>query len=338
VAAATQAPSFGSVELRGGNARVVLIPALGGKIADLWFGERQWLWHNAQLSYRVPTPGAPYALTGDSGGFDECFPTVAACALPSIVRGLGGREIPDHGDLWSQPAEMQLTTADDGHRAHCTWYGASLPYRFERSLTVTPSGDVRCEYAATNLGDVKMPFVWSAHPLLPLTKATRIELPEGARMRLWAQHGVDLGGEGAEHRWPRARCGGQLLDFSVPAHAWNKPFACKLFVDLSPGEHTLRVREGDDMLAVRVDAYDVPHLGLWINNGGWNPLPRTSILPWRRPAPYFNLGFEPAIGAPDPLNVALGAWETARWIEPGEARRWTITWSGGFAPVDASAR
>lgn len=332
MATSSPPPSFGSVELRGGNARVVLIPALGGKIAELWFGDRQWLWRNAQLPFRLPVAGASYVLTADSGGFDECFPTVGACTLPSLVRGAGGRELPDHGELWAQQPAIQLTTAEDGHRAHFVWQGERLPYRFERSLVVTPDGDVRCEYAVTNLGEQKFPFIWSAHPLLPLGRDTRVELPEAARVRIWTQHGIDLGGPGAEHRWPRLRSGGQLLDLSSPGRAWRRPFACKLFVDLPSGMQSVRVREGQDMLEARFDSAEVPHLGLWVNRGGWNPLPRTSWLPWRKPEPYENLAFEPAIGAPDTLSDALGAWDGARWMDAGETRRWTVTWSGGTAP------
>jgi hypothetical protein len=336
MASPARAPSFGTVELRGGNARVVLIPALGGKIAELWFGDRQWLWRNVQLPYREPQPGASYVLTADSGGYDECFPTVGACALPTIVRGYGARELPDHGELWAQRPALTLTTEEAGHRAHLAWQGAALPYCFERTLLVTPRGEVRCEYAATNLGELKLPFLWSAHPLLPLGKATEVHLPEGLRVRVWSQHGVDLGGPGAEHRWPRVRCGGQLLDLSAPARAWKKPYACKLFVDLPPQELALRVIEEGNELVAHVSGYEVTTLGLWINHGAWNPLPRTSWLPWRKPAPYENLGFEPAIGAPDTLSDALGAWDGANWIEPGETRRWSITWTGGAVtpPVD----
>lgn len=330
--------SFGSVELRGGNARVVIVPSLGGKISELWFDDRQWLWRNPQLAFRAPTAGASYVLTADSGGYDECFPTVGACTLPSIVRGFGGRDVPDHGELWAQQPDLRLTTGEEGHRAHLTWQGECLPYRFERSVVVTPAGEVRCEYLATNTGDVRLPFIWSAHPLLPLSSGTRIELPEGARTRVWAEHGIDLGGAGAEHRWPRVRSGGQLLDLSAPARAWKKPYACKVFVDLPAGEQTLRVIEGTEALTVHLDAAQIPHLGLWINRGGWNPMPKTSWLPWKKPAPYENLAFEPAIGAPDTLSDALGAWESAHWIEPGEARVWTMSWTGGAAPLSAPAR
>lgn len=338
MAAAAPPQSFGTVELRGGDARVVIVPALGGKISELWFDDRQWLWKNPQLPYQVPDAGASYVLTADSGGYDECFPTAGLCTLPSLVRGAGGRELPDHGELWSQHPALTLTTDDAGHRARLVWDGERLPYRFERTVVATPEGAVRCEYAATNVGALRIPFVWSAQPMLPLTTATRVELPEGARVRVWAEHGVALGGAAAEHRWPRLRSGGQLLDLSAPACARKKPYACKLFVDLPAGNHAVRVVEGDAILTARFDAAQVPQLALWINDGGWNPLPRTSWLPWRTPAPYHNLAFGPAIGAPDSLSDALGAWQGAHWLEPGETRLWTITWTGSTAPPPEPAR
>ena len=111
-----------------------------------------------------------------------------------------------------------------------------------------------------------------------------------------------------------------------------------LYVDLPPGGQGVRVVEGGDQLVVTVHASEVPQVGLWINNGGWNPLPRTSWLPWRKPAPYFNLGVEPALGAPGALADALGAWESAQWISPGATRRWSVTWTGGKVPPPASPR
>ena len=39
-----------------------------------------------------------------------------------------------------------------------------------------------------------------------------------------------------------------------------------------------------------------------------------------------NLAFEPCIGAPDPLDAALGAWDAAAWLRAGETRRWSLEW------------
>ena len=43
---------FGFAELRGGGSRVLIVPALGGKIAHLELGGRQWLWTSDVLAVR----------------------------------------------------------------------------------------------------------------------------------------------------------------------------------------------------------------------------------------------------------------------------------------------
>jgi hypothetical protein len=68
---------FGSAELRAGTTKVVIIPALGGKIASMEMAGREWLWTSDVISQQTPIDGASYVETADSGGYDECFPTVA---------------------------------------------------------------------------------------------------------------------------------------------------------------------------------------------------------------------------------------------------------------------
>jgi hypothetical protein len=60
---------------------------------------------------------------------------------------------------------------------------------------------------------------------------------------------------------------------------------------------------------------EVPQVGAWINSRGWAP-------PGRRP--YYNLGLEPAIGAPDRLDEAAGGWDTAQTLLPGDERSWGL--------------
>ena len=45
--------------------------------------EREWLFENPLLSYRLPEYGASYVRDFDAGGFDECFPTVGECYYPT---------------------------------------------------------------------------------------------------------------------------------------------------------------------------------------------------------------------------------------------------------------
>lgn len=310
------AADFGFLELRGGGTRVVLVPSLGGKITELFMGGREWLWTSDLVPLARGIDGTSYLETGDSGGFDECFPTVAACRVPGWVRAFGGVELPDHGELWSQEPHLDVRTAAEGQSAVFTWRGVRFPYRLQRSVCVASDGAVRMDYALVNDGTERIPFLWSAHPTFPLTPATRLLLPEGARLRVFARHEIELGEVRSEHRWPYVRGSGKVYDFVAPYDVAKK-YACKLFVDMPRGWASLR--EGDVELAVSFDPDVVTHFGIWINKRGWTP--------FRREAPYLNLAFAPCIGAPDSLSDSLGDWKSAAWVDPGSERRWSVTWT-----------
>jgi len=320
-----EAQSFGFAELHGGGSHVAIIPALGGKIARMEIGGRQWLWKSDVIPYAEPVDGASYVETADTGGFDECFPTVGACTVPGGVAQYAGLALPDHGELWAQRPDFTVETLADAQQATCVWQGRRMPYRFTRVVRVDGSGTVTMRYEATNEGSARLPFLWSSHPLLPITKDTRIVLPDGARVRVYAQHGIDLGGSLAEHRWPRVTVAKQkIVDFSHP-DAVARRYACKLFLDMPVG--WAAVEEGNGArLEVQYDAREIPNFGLWLNRRGWTPFKRTLL---KRPKPYLNFAFEPCIGAPDTLSEAIVAWNSAHWLEAGETRGWTMAWKAG---------
>jgi hypothetical protein len=309
--------TFGFAELHGGDTRVRIVPALGGKIVSLQLLGREWLWTSDATEARTPVEGASYVETADTGGYDECFPTVAPCQLPSGVAGYGGLSLPDHGELWTQGVAVAIETHPEGQRAVCDWAGQRMPYRFTRSVQVTPAGAVAMRYAVTNAGKGPLPFIWSAHPLFPLTPETRLDLPDGARVRVWSQHGNALRGLAGEFRWPHARLEKRLADLAMP-DALARQYACKLFLDMPAGSSIAAIEEGDKRLEVAFDERQVPNVGIWLNKRGWTPFSRGK--------PYLNLGLEPCIGAPDSLTDALGEWRGAQWLSPGETRSWTLTW------------
>ncbi|HEY9517507.1 MAG TPA: hypothetical protein VIQ74_17745 [Gemmatimonadaceae bacterium] len=310
-------PPLGSAELRAGSTKAVIIPALGGKIASLEFAGRQWLWGSELVQREVPVDGAPYDALTDGGGYDEYFPTVAACTLPSHVTRYGGLSLPDHGELWSQPATFSIETRADGMYAITGWQGRRMPYRFVRCVFVGGAGSVEMSYAVTNDGAVRLPFVWSAQALLPLTRTTRLLLPDGTRARVWMQSGVELGGPGAYLRWPRAVIGGKLVDLTRP-DAVARSYACKIFFE--PGAGSAVVEDDGAWLEVTFDTAHVRHIGLSINKQGWSPFRRR---------PVRTIALVPSIGSPDSLAEALGAWRDAAWLEPGEKREWRLTWRAG---------
>lgn len=316
--------SLDTVVLRAGDSSLTLIPALGGKIASLRLSGREWLWTSDLIPRRVPDDSmradtASYVEMADTGGYDECFPTVAACTLPPGVPEFGGLHLPDHGELWSQQPTIDVDRDADGEHAIVTWTGRRMPYRFVRTSRLGHDGWVTMRYVATNTGRVRMPFLWSAHPLLPLTDHTRVYLPAGARLRVDASHGLAVR-RTSDHAWPMLLLDGAAVDLSHPA-AVGDGGACKLFLDLPAGPVQAAVEEGGRRLELALDGSAIPHFGLWINNRGWTP--------FAGGRPYRNMAFEPCIGAPDSLANALGTWNAAAWLEPGETRRWSLVWSAG---------
>ena len=314
-----------TIVLANGGTSITIIPALGGKIASMRLAGREWLWTSDVIAPVAPDErvaaddAVSYVRTADTGGYDECFPTVGACVVPASVPGAGGVRLPDHGELWSQAPRVRVDRDAGRALLVATWEGRRMPYVFERAAEVLADGRVELRYAATNRGAQPIPFLWSAHPLLPLTARTRLVLPDRARMRVYAEHNVPLGGAGSEHEWPHVEVGGVARSFARPA-AVAERYACKLFLDLPAHARRLAVEEGAARLEVEIDAAEVPHFGLWVNNRGWTPFDGGT--------PYQNFAFEPCIGAPDTLDDALGAWNAPAWLGVGETRRWTLTWRG----------
>ncbi len=317
----TLAEPLGSVELRGESTRVVILPALGGKISVMELAGRDWLWKSDVMPFALPTDGASYVETADSGGYDECFPTVGACTLPRDLARYGGLALPDHGELWSQTASLTIETREtnDGPStptATCEWHGRRMPYHFERTVSVESDGAVRMRYVVTNAGASRLPFIWSSHALMALTADTQLVLPDGAPVRVWSQHHIDIFGPGAEHRWPRLRTpAGPDITLARPDSA-AKRYACKLFLDMPEGRAAIR-QDGAELECVW-DVREVPNFGLWINRQGWTP--------FRRKRPYLNIAFAPCMGAPDSLSDALGDWRAAHWLDVGETRQWELVW------------
>ena len=302
---------------------------------DVRLGGRQWLWHNPHVPLTTPPAGVSYDDASASGGLDECFPTVEPCRLPSWVKGAQRAKLPDHGELWAQAPAVEILTDADGHSATCTWSGSALPYRFTRRMTLHPEGWLAFAYAATNTGTHRMPFLWSSHPVFPLTPRTRLVLPDGAVARVWSHRNTQFGKPGSEHRWPRLRNGGSLVDLSRPYAALGRDYACKLFVELPRREVRIVIEEGDSTLEMLLHGREIPTVGIAINRSLGGETSRRGRWPFGRATPpACTVSIEPSIGAPESLSDALGPWDDAHWLEPGGTARWGMTWRAGLKTDD----
>jgi galactose mutarotase-like enzyme len=308
----TMVSGFPALALRSAELEVIVVPSLGAKLTNLRrLRGREWLWRNPQIPLAKPEPGASYGDTADSGGWDECFPTVASSPLPGASPGTPA--LPDHGELWSSPWTSSVYEQGGNTTFAASVAGRLLPYEFAREVTLLADEPVvRLRYRLVHRGDAPFPWIWSSHPLFNVQPGTLLELPGVSQVRLDAVHGRDDLSRGDVVSWPGG-IGGEAERFRFPAPSG---WALKAFGDLGPeGRMTLIDPRQGERLELRVDRRQVPQVGIWINVGGWAPRGKT---------PYDNLGLEPCIGAPDRLEDAVTQWRMAQTLAPGEERTWEV--------------
>jgi galactose mutarotase-like enzyme len=308
----TRVSGFPAVALRSAELEVVAVPSIGMKLTNLRrLNGREWLWRSDQIPLALPEQGTSYVETADSGGWDECFPTVGPCPIPGAPENTP--LLPDHGELWSALWSSSVYDHAAGTTLVGSVEGSAFPYEFQREVILDPQQPVvRFRYWLRHGGNTPFPWIWSSHPLLNVQPGSELTLSGVTQVKIDAVHGRDDLSENDVVSWPGA-IGGNADRFTFPEKGG---WAIKLFGDLT-GESTIRLTDpgNGEQLEMVVRAAEVPQVGVWINCQGWAP-------PGRKP--YYNLALEPCIGAPDRLDVAVSDWRTAQILEPGEEREWSL--------------
>jgi galactose mutarotase-like enzyme len=308
----TSVSGFPAIALRSSQVEVVVVPALGNKLTNLRrLNGREWLWRSDQIPLAPPKPGASYVETADSGGWDECFPTVGPSPVPGAPPGTP--PLQDHGELWSAPWTSSVYDHPQGTSLAGSARGTAFPYEFHRQVTLDPNQPVvRFQYLVRHIGQGLFPWIWSSHPLLNVQPRSVLEIPGLTQVKTDAVHGRKDLKRNEVVSWPNG-IGGEADRFTFPE---NGGWATKLFGNLpADGRMILTDPRRGERLEFVVRPEEVPQVGIWINCRGWAPPGRT---------PYYNLALEPCIGAPDRLDVAVKDWHMAQTLQPGEEREWSV--------------
>jgi galactose mutarotase-like enzyme len=294
----TVVEGFESVQINTGMMELSIIPELGGKVNSLRDNRsgREWLWRHPRFEYKQVPYGSTYVQGADTGGWDECFPSVAECKYPSAP--WQDAFIQDHGELWSQVPSFELIEEAQRVLLSTVWQGIALPYTFKRTITLFEnSGVVHMDYEVTNKSDHPINYVWSIHPLLAIEPGMELHLPESARFNVGGAFPEDLVSLEKKLQYPFAASG---LNFpSLPAT--NSGRAIKLWSDpLLEGEGWATMRASNGELQMRWDVSLLPQVAVWMNLGAFG---------MDGGSPYYNLGLEPCIGAQDSLNEAVTRYD-----------------------------
>ncbi len=316
---ATAEPGF--IALEGGDSRVEVVPALGGRVRSLELLGKEWLFQGGERT--LPTVNA-HPQSG--AGWDECAPSVGGGRVPDWVNGVGGRELPVGGEARAQHPETSIVTDNQGHQVMHTWRGERMPWVMTRTLLMRPDGAVEARYEALTTGKERLPFLWSSWLTFPLTKETRIQLPDGGRFRVATLTGATMKGTVVEGdgKWPRLVLDEKSHDLSTP---WRIPRKAQLaaWLDMGSGRSMIQLLQKNARLTISSDGAGVPFCGLFIDRSGMHHAQTRRLLTYGTPT----LCLAPSLGAPDNYTDALGEWQSMTWLVPGEPRRWTVTMRGG---------
>jgi galactose mutarotase-like enzyme len=286
------------LRLTGEALEVELLPELGGKLVALRrrASGRNVLLEPPEHPYRPAHPGADFSLF-DTSGWDECFPCVGPGPSPDVP----GLALPDHGEVWSQPWTWRV----EGEALVTEARGLHVPSRFERRLTLQGE-TLRLDYAVHALGPRPLRYLWSVHPLLAVSPGSRVVLPAEVTS-VQVEGSADLGPHGTHVPWPRAP-GGRALDLLAGP---GPRLADKLFTPpLRQGACALHDAASDESVTFRFDPARLPHVGLWLCQGGW---------PGGGRPPHFTAALEPCTAPADALDARSG-----RWLQPGGTERWWL--------------
>lgn len=279
---------------------VEVIPALGGKIAQITDRRsgREWLWQPEPVNLRTNEPGDDFA-SSTLVGCDECLPTVAACRL-------GERQLPDHGELWAVPWMLDEAAAVRGALA-LTARAPRSPFEITREIRLDgPS--ITLDYRLTNAGGRREPYLWALHPLFAIRTGDRIVLPpEIATLRIESVLGATELEERSQLPWPQPTAAMRLDWLELGAGA----AAVKLFATMPRGEARIVNDRTGEWLAMRFDAADLPYLGVWISRGGWKG--------------HHHFALEPTTSCCDALDQALLEDLGFGVIAAGETRCWSVS-------------
>ncbi len=289
--------------------RVITVPAKGAKIVSIFdrISGREWLLPPKNGQFRPPVYGAPF-IEQDMSGWDEMFPTIDRCVYP-VAGAYFDADLPDHGEVWAlawQVDESRSTTT-----IHLSVWGHTLPYVLSRAIHFVDERTLRLSYEVVNAGSEPLSALWAAHPQFAADEATRIVLPAEVTQVISVQATGELPLIGQRLDWAAATTptGVRLqLDRVRPASAQAHR---KLYLPPDQPTAWASLQQGADGAWLRLswDTRAIPYLGIWVDEGNYNPAPTAAL--------------EPSTGYYDSL---ARAWQNQRVMSllPGVPRQWWV--------------
>lgn len=292
--------------------KLVIRPDLGGRIdflEDLKTG-RHWLWHptnySADSSRSLPV-GASFDDNW-TGGWDEIFPNDAAGEFQ-------GRNLVDHGELWSQVWQVVETTS---HAIKLTYQCQTVPVAVEKIITLNATQpEAKIEYRFQNQSDATIPFLFKQHCAIAIEETDEILLPDCLVEPAFLEFSKIIGKAG-KTPFPKAfAADGKEVDLQKMPPRSSKLQEFYYCTNLSSGMCGIRNSKTGSYLQMQFDTADFPYVWLFQSYGGWHN--------------HYVVVLEPCTTVPFDLETATHNGTTAQ-LNPQEIQYRTLTLILGTLP------
>ena len=278
--------------------RVDVLPEVGAKVWNLVYKplDRNLLWQNRHL----PPARQSFGVRFDdvwSGGWDELLPN----DVPTQVSF--GELLPDHGEVWSQVNEWEVVeNRAERVAVRFSSYGRVWPTRFEKIISLRARESLcRVLYRYTNFSTEPIDFLWNIHPAMPISPATRLDVP--AVSGLTDPWGTGQFAGWTEYTWPYApNRAGKVVDVrAAPSKGDQADF--HYFPHVAAGWYAVTDTRWQLGFGLVFPTKVFPHLWLFRSAGGWRGL--------------YMLILEASTGYPNDLAVARAQGHCAH-LDAGE--------------------
>jgi len=296
--------NFATVTLQNDSLRVMIIPALGGRIWELEdrLRGRQWIWHRDDVPLQAVPPGSNYDDAW-AGGWEELFPNDAPTTFE-------GRLLPDHGEWWTLPwrastapgpasADLVLSASCKAVRADCT-----------KEITLSPTApELTIRYRIRSREQKPFHFLFKQHLPVAINPACRLVLPGGRVEPVDPDFSGLLPGPSA-FEWPVMESGEMRVDMREippPSSATQEFVYVSRLVD---GWCGVMDQQAGASLRMSFDLATLPFVWLFLSYGGWRGL-YTAVL-------------EPCSNLPKDLDSAVASGRSAS-LAPDEEFTTSVT-------------
>jgi hypothetical protein len=278
-----------SIVIESENIKLSIIPDIGFKVASIIYKPKQkeFLFQPTLGKYDIPSYGDDFEKY-DTSGMDEMLPTIDRCTYP--IGKFKGRELPDHGDLWSVPWYVSIID----NKVIGSVNLRSLPLQFIKTISFENPNTIRMDYKVKNLSSENIYYLWALHGLNVFNDHTKFTFSDEMKDVLNVANEDDL----------------SLMDLKYLKNYGDKNFHKYYFTnEIKNGVVGLDYTDERIKYTISYNPIINPYLGVWITKGGFKD--------------EYNCALEPSNGFYDNLNNAYYKDKLPQ-LEAFEEREWTI--------------